>query len=97
MGVGAASVEPTLTALLSRRAPARERGAIMGFNDAASNVALIVAPVAGGAAIDVDPHLVGIIPGCAAFAAFVLGMWREGGAGASRRTVREGEIRPDPR
>jgi len=75
--IGAASVEPTLTALLSRRAPARERGAIMGFNDAASNVALIVAPVAGGAAIDLNPHLVGIVPACAAFAAFAIGLWRE--------------------
>ncbi len=80
--IGAASVEPTLTALLSRRAPPRERGAIMGFNDAASNLALIVAPVAGGAAIDLDTHLVGIVPACAAFAAFAIGIWRE------RSTVR---------
>jgi MFS family permease len=75
--IGAASVEPTLTALLSRRAPPEERGAIMGFNDAASNLALIVAPVAGGAAIDLDAHLVGIVPACVAFAAFAIGIWRE--------------------
>jgi MFS family permease len=75
--IGAASVEPTLTALLSRRAPARERGAVMGFNDAASNLALIIAPVLGGAAMDVNPHLVGIVPACAAFGAFAIGVWRE--------------------
>lgn len=74
--IGAASVEPTLTALLSTRAPADERGAIMGLNDAASNVALIVAPVLGGAAIDANPHLIGIIPAVAAAAAFGIGLLR---------------------
>ncbi|MDB5029124.1 MAG: major facilitator superfamily 1 [Candidatus Eremiobacteraeota bacterium] len=75
--IGAASVEPTLTALLSKRAPPDERGAIMGFNDAANNVALIVAPVLGGEAVDLDPHLVGIIPAIAAFLALAIGLWRE--------------------
>ncbi|HEV3088514.1 MAG TPA: MFS transporter [Candidatus Elarobacter sp.] len=74
--IGAASVEPTLTALLSKRAPANERGAIMGFNDASSNLALIVAPVLGGATIDVSPHLVGIIPALAAALAFGIGVLR---------------------
>ena len=90
--IGAASVEPTLTAMLSRRAPPRERGAIMGFNDAASNVALIVAPVLAGAAIDVDAHLVGIVPACAAFAALAIGLWRER-SGEPRVTAGRGEGR----
>jgi DHA1 family tetracycline resistance protein-like MFS transporter len=72
--IGAASVEPTLTAMLSKRAPPEERGAIMGFNDAASNLALIIAPVLGGAAIDLDPHLVGVIPAAAAFLALAIGI-----------------------
>jgi len=74
--IGAASIEPTLTALLSKRAPANERGAIMGFNDAANNLALIVAPVLGGAAIDANPHLVGIVPACVAALAFGIGVLR---------------------
>jgi MFS family permease len=74
--IGAASVEPTLTALLSRAAPARERGAILGFNDAASNLALIVAPVVGGAVIDLNPHGVGILPAAAIALAFAIGVLR---------------------
>jgi predicted MFS family arabinose efflux permease len=58
-------------------APPHERGAIMGFNDSANNLALIVAPVLGGEAIDVNPHLVGVVPALAAFAAFAIGLWRE--------------------
>jgi len=72
--IGAASVEPTLTAMLSKRAPPEERGAIMGFNDAASNLALIVAPVLGGEAIDLSPQLVGVIPAAAAFLALAIGI-----------------------
>jgi DHA1 family tetracycline resistance protein-like MFS transporter len=74
--IGAASVEPTLTAMLSKRAPPEERGAIMGFNDAASNLALIVAPVLGGEAIDLSPHLVGVIPAAAVFLALSTGIVR---------------------
>jgi MFS family permease len=74
--IGAASVEPTLTALLSRAAPARERGAILGFNDAASNLALIVAPVVGGAVIDLNPLGVGILPAAAVALAFGIGVLR---------------------
>jgi DHA1 family tetracycline resistance protein-like MFS transporter len=83
--IGAATVEPTLTALLSKRAPAHERGAIMGFNDAANNVAFIIAPILGGEAIDLDPHLVGIVPACALALAF--------GVGALRRDHDAGRVR----
>jgi MFS transporter, DHA1 family, tetracycline resistance protein len=79
--IGASSVEPTLTALLSEAAPEDERGAVMGFNDAANNLALIVGPPLGGFAIDLNPHLVGIIPGCAVLIAFALGF-------AARRRAR---------
>jgi MFS transporter, DHA1 family, tetracycline resistance protein len=83
---GAATVEPTLTALLSKRAPAHERGAIMGFNDAANNVAFIIAPILGGEAIDLDPHLVGIVPACALALAFGIGVLRrDDGAKRTRR------------
>lgn len=80
--IGAACVEPTLTALLSRVAPVEERGAVMGFNDAASNVALMIAPLVGGAAFDLDPRAVGIVPAVAALVALVLGALpeREGAA-----------------
>jgi predicted MFS family arabinose efflux permease len=87
--VGAASVEPTLTAVLSKRAPPQERGAIMGFNDAANNLALIVAPVLGGEAIDLDPHLVGIVPAVAVALAFGIGVVRrrEDVGAAARRAA----------
>jgi MFS transporter, DHA1 family, tetracycline resistance protein len=74
--IGAASVEPTLTTLLSKRAPARERGAIMGFNDSANQLALIFAPLLGGGAMDVSPHLIGIVPAVATALAFGIGMLR---------------------
>ncbi|HTJ28282.1 MAG TPA: MFS transporter [Candidatus Limnocylindria bacterium] len=72
--IGASCVEPTLTALISEAAPESERGAVMGFNDAANNLALIVGPPLGGYAIDLNPHLVGIIPACAVLIAFGLGL-----------------------
>lgn len=72
--IGAACVEPTITALLSKAAPARARGAIMGFNDAANSVALILGPALGGAAIDAGPKLVGIVPALAVLIAFAIAM-----------------------
>lgn len=72
--MGASCVEPTLTALISEAVPEEERGAAMGFNDAANNFALIVGPPLGGAAIDLNPHLVGLIPACAVLLAFALGL-----------------------
>ncbi len=72
--IGAACTEPTLTALLSKAAPARARGAIMGFNDAANSVALIFGPALGGAAIDLGPRTVGIVPALAVLIAVAIGM-----------------------
>jgi predicted MFS family arabinose efflux permease len=72
--IGSSCVEPTLTALLSETAPEDERGAVMGLNDACNNLALIVGPPLGGYAIDLNPHLVGIIPACAVLIAFGLGL-----------------------
>jgi hypothetical protein len=61
----------------------------MGFNDAANNVALIVAPVLGGAAIDLDPHLVGIVPAVAVSLAFAIGVLRRRyDAAPARRAAR---------
>lgn len=74
--VGAACVEPTLTALLSKDAPAAARGGIMGFNDAASSLALIVGPALGGAAVDANPHLAALVPAAAVLLAFGLGLRR---------------------
>ncbi len=71
--VGAACVEPTLTALLSKAAPVRARGGVMGFNDAANSLALIFGPALGGEAIDLNPHLAGLVPALAVAAAFGLG------------------------
>ncbi len=70
---GASCVEPTLSALLSKRAPASERGAALGFNDAISNLALMAAPALGGFIIDRNIALIGLVPGVALVVAFVLG------------------------
>jgi DHA1 family tetracycline resistance protein-like MFS transporter len=74
--IGASCVEPTLTALIAEAAPEEKRGAVMGFNDTANNLALILGPPLGGFAIDLNPHLVGIIPACAVLLAFALGLAR---------------------
>jgi MFS transporter, DHA1 family, tetracycline resistance protein len=73
---GAACIEPTLSAVLSKAAPAKERGAALGFNDAVSNLALMAAPALGGFVIDRSVGLIGVIPGAAVLAAFVLGFIR---------------------
>jgi DHA1 family tetracycline resistance protein-like MFS transporter len=82
--VGAACVEPTLSALLSKQAPPEERGAALGFNDAVSNLALMAAPALGGFVIDRAIDLVGLVPALAVLTAFVLGttsehMWARSG------------------
>jgi len=75
-GAGAACIEPTIAALLSKGSPADKRGATLGFNDAMSNLALMAAPALGGWVIDKDPRLIGVIPGAAIAFAFVLGWLR---------------------
>jgi MFS family permease len=73
---GAACIEPTLSAVLSKSAPVEERGAALGFNDAMSNLALMAAPALGGFVIDRAIGLIGVVPGVALLAAFVLGITR---------------------
>jgi len=70
--VGSAMVEPTLTAMLSVRAKASERGAVMGVSDSVNSMAMIVGPAAGAAIIGVDPRFLGVIPAAAALAAILL-------------------------
>lgn len=72
--VGASCIEPTLSALLSERAPADSRGATMGFNDAVSNLALMTAPALGGWIVDRSLGGVGIVPAAAVFVAFAAGL-----------------------
>jgi MFS family permease len=71
--IGAALVEPTLTALLSDRAKTQERGAIMGMSDSINSVAMILGPPIGGAVLGESPRLLGVLSGAAAIAAFLLG------------------------
>lgn len=74
--VGSSMVEPTLTSLLSIRAKRSERGAIMGLSDSVNSLAMIVGPAAGSAVVALNPRLLGVLPACAAIAAFLLGHWR---------------------
>ncbi len=75
--VGSAMVEPTLTALLSVRAKASERGAVMGVSDSVNSLAMIVGPAAGAAIIGINPRLLGVIPAAAALCAILLPQWKK--------------------
>ncbi len=75
---GAAMAEPTLMALLAKRAPESERGAIMGVSDSANSVALILAPAIGTAIVGVQPRLIGVLPAIAVAAAWTLGRRQRG-------------------
>ncbi|MBV8172814.1 MAG: MFS transporter [Candidatus Eremiobacteraeota bacterium] len=70
---GAALVEPTLMALLSRRAPESERGAVMGVSDAVASAALILAPAVGTAIVGANARLIGALPAIAVAAAWFTG------------------------
>ena len=70
--IGAACIEPTLSALLSKNVPADERGAMLGFNDLMSNAALMLAPSLGGFIVDANIGLIGVAPAVAVLLALVL-------------------------
>jgi fucose permease len=71
--VGSSMVEPTLTALLSMRAKQSERGTIMGLSDSVNSLAMILGPATGSALVAFNPRLLGVLPACAALAAFAIG------------------------
>lgn len=73
---GAAMAEPTLMAMLAKRAPESERGAIMGVSDSVNSVALIFAPAIGTVIVGQEARLIGILPALAVAAAWFLGMRR---------------------
>lgn len=70
---GAAMVQPTLITILSERAPADQRGAIMGVSDAVNNIALVLAPAIGTAIVGERARLIGVLPALATAFAFALG------------------------
>jgi MFS transporter, DHA1 family, tetracycline resistance protein len=82
--IGASCVEPTLSALLSERAPAAQRGATMGVNDALSNLALMLSPALGGWIVDRNLAASGIVPALAIAGAFGLGRTRARPTGERR-------------
>ena len=90
--LGASCVEPTLSALLSERAPAKRRGATMGLNDSLSNLALMLAPTLGGWMIDRNLRLVGVVPALAVFGAFGLGLVRRRRPGKHRRATERKKV-----
>jgi MFS family permease len=70
---GAAMVQPALITVLSERAPADERGAIMGLSDAVNNIALVLAPAIGTAIVGERAKLIGVLPALATASAFAIG------------------------
>ena len=73
--VGAATVEPTLTTILSERAPESERGAIMGMSDSINSIAMIIGPAAGAAIVGADPRMLGVLSAAASAIALAV-RWR---------------------
>lgn len=84
---GAAMAEPTLMAMLAKRAPERERGAIMGVSDSVNSVALILAPAIGTAIVGERARLIGVLPAIAVAAAWLLGRYRPAPAAAERKAA----------
>ena len=92
--IGASCIEPTISALLSESVPQGTRGATLGYNDAMSSLALMAAPLLGGLVIDRGLTIVGVLPGAAVLAAFVIGIVRHKedaslATGVGRRTAAE--------
>lgn len=71
--VGAATCEPTMTALLSKRAAGEERGAVMGVSDSIRSIAMILGPTAGAALVGGNARLLCVLAAVASIAAFGLG------------------------
>ncbi len=71
--IGAATSEPTITALLSERAKGDERGAIMGVSDSIRSVAMILGPTAGAALVGGNARMLCVLSAAASIAAFGLG------------------------
>jgi len=82
--VGAATAEPSLTTLLTKRADRSKRGAVMGISDAVNSAAMIVGPAIGSAMVGVQAPLVcGLSALASGVALFIhhdskigLGLWR---------------------
>ncbi len=72
--VGAATAEPSLTTLLSKRAKKEERGAIMGLSDSVNSVAMIAGPATGAAIVGGDARLLGLLPAAALAGALFIGL-----------------------
>jgi MFS transporter, DHA1 family, tetracycline resistance protein len=70
-----ALIRPSLTALISRAAPAPLRGALFGVNDSLGNIAFIVAPLVATTVFTRDVHAVGIVPALGSLIALAIG-WR---------------------
>jgi MFS transporter, DHA1 family, tetracycline resistance protein len=72
--VGAATAEPSLTTLLTKRAKKQERGAIMGLSDSVNSVAMIAGPAMGAAIVGANAQLLCVLPALALVVAFLLGL-----------------------
>jgi MFS family permease len=85
--MGAAMAEPTLMAMLARRAPESERGAIMGVSDSMNSIALILAPAIGTAIVGERARLIGVLPAIAVAAAWILGRHRHRASTSEHKAV----------
>ncbi|MGB8266770.1 MAG: MFS transporter [Candidatus Velthaea sp.] len=68
-----ALIRPSLSALISRTAPAGLRGTLFGVNDSIGNAAFIVAPLAATSVLSQNVHAVGFLPLGGAIVALAIG------------------------
>ncbi len=78
--IGAATAEPTITALLSQRAKGDERGAIMGVSDSVRSIAMIVGPTAGAALVGGNARMLCVLAAAGSVIAYGFGFlpWAKG-------------------
>jgi len=68
-----ALIRPSVFALLSAAAPADQRGAILGVNDSFNYLAFLISPFLSTTALQINPHLTGVVPCIFAATALLLG------------------------
>lgn len=68
-----ALIRPSLGALISEAAPARQRGTILSVNDSLNNVAFATAPFVSTSVLQFNPHLTGIVATLFSCVALTLG------------------------
>lgn len=71
--LSSALIRPSMSALISRTAPADLRGTLFGVNDSLSNIAFIIAALVATTVFSHDVEAVGVLPLLGSVAALAIG------------------------